>query len=218
MHSLWDKKDHHFPNQQYVFIPLLLFLMSISRTHFQSLCIAHFQAFSILSSFSVHLWLFSHSHIYHSAPFFLLHFYAFPLNLIPHTVPPAPSSSPPPLHLVFPHFHIISLPFSPPQAVRDVSCVCRPAGPDPRMLQRERWKNPSLLQHSSPLPTVCQQRQTGVYLPNQAICLLLRFTCQLHRICHACSVNIMHMCIACLLSEMNDDFIVCNCALCKENT
>lgn len=70
------------------------------------------------------------------------------------------------LHHIFPHFHTISLPFSPPQAVWDRSCVCRPAGPDPHVLQRERWKDPQLFQHSSPLPTVCQQCQTGMNLPN----------------------------------------------------
>lgn len=97
--------------------------------------------------------------------FFFSHFYTFPSTLIPWLFllphPPllfTPYSSP------FSHFFSPFL--TPPQAVWDVSCVCRPAGPDPRVLQWERWKNPQLLQHSSPLPTVCQQQQTGVYLMN----------------------------------------------------
>lgn len=166
MHGLsWDKNDHrfaHFPNQQHVFIPLLLFSQVLYFTlilsvplHCPSLYILHF------SSFFVHLChaFLTHTFIAH----FFLHFYSFPLTLIPHTVPSAPSSHLL-LHHIFPPFHTISLPFSPPQAVWDVSSVCRPAGPDPHMLQRERWKNPALLQHSSPLPTVCQQCQTGAYL------------------------------------------------------
>lgn len=86
------------------------------------------------------------------------------IPVTPSTVPPVPPCLP--ICIIFsPNFHSIPLPFSPEQAVWGVSGVCRPAGPDPHLLQRERRKNPQLLQNSSPLPTVCQQQQTGVYLP-----------------------------------------------------
>lgn len=65
------------------------------------------------------------------------------------------------LRRIFPIFTPLSLPLSPLQAVRDPSGVCRSAGPDPHLLQRERWKDSQLLQHCSPLPTMCQQCQTG---------------------------------------------------------
>ncbi len=106
--------------------------------------------------------LFSHSSFFF---FFFLHFYPFPSTLIISHFSSCPILASCLRH-IFPRFHTISHPFLPPQAVWDVSCVCRPAGPDPRMLQRERWKNPQLLQHSSPLPAVCQQQQTGVHLMN----------------------------------------------------
>lgn len=72
------------------------------------------------------------------------------------------------------------LSLSPPQAVWGVSCVCRPAGPDPHVLQRERWKNPSLLQHSGALPTVCQQCQTGGCLLTQG-CVSFIALCISHK-------------------------------------
>ncbi len=118
---------------------------------------------SMHSSFSVHLWL-CHSFLTHPF-FFFLHFYPFLSTLIISHFSSCPILASCLRH-IFPRFHTISHPFLPPQAVWDVSCVCRPAGPDPRMLQRERWKNPQLLQHSSPLPAVCQQQQTGVHLMN----------------------------------------------------
>lgn len=66
-------------------------------------------------------------------------------------------------------FTLFSLPLSPLQAVWDSSCVCGAAGPDPYLLQRERWKDPQLLQHCNPLPTVCQQCQTGGYWPQSDV-------------------------------------------------
>lgn len=64
-------------------------------------------------------------------------------------------------HHIFPIFTLLSLPFSALQAVWYSPCVCRPAGSDPQLLQRERWKDPELLQHRGALPPVCQQCQTG---------------------------------------------------------
>lgn len=135
---------------------LLVLDFYMSYSFCQSPCIAHINAVSIFFfTFFPPLTLFSLTHL---SVLFFIRFY------------PSHCSScailPSYLHHIFPHFHTISLPFSPPQAVWDVSCVCRPAGSDPRMLQRERWKNPQLFQHSSSLPTVCQQHQTGAYLPN----------------------------------------------------
>lgn len=66
-------------------------------------------------------------------------------------------------------FHITSLRSAALlQAVRRPTCVRRPPGPDPGVLQRECGKNPQLLQHSEPLPTVCQRGQTaGTHLPKK---------------------------------------------------
>lgn len=74
-------------------------------------------------------------------------------------------------HHVVSHFHITSLRSSALlQAVRRPTGVRRPPGPDPGVLQRECGKNPQLLQHSEPLPTVCQRGQTaGTRLPNKHV-------------------------------------------------
>lgn len=95
-----------------------------------------------------------------------LHFYTF----FPRQCPPS-AFLPFFFHHIFPIFTLLSLPFSALQAVWYSPCVCRPAGSDPQLLQRERWKDPELLQHRGALPPVCQQCQTGGCWPYSHACI-----------------------------------------------
>lgn len=126
----YDNRFAQFPNQHCVFA------FVFSRSWFLHFILKlTISPVSIFPPFSVHPWLFSLSHIYHSGFFFFfLHFYPFRLTLMSHTF--LPSLTP----YFSPFSHCFSPLLAPAGGMRCILCVqtcrARSSHATKRMLER----------------------------------------------------------------------------------